>query len=380
MAAKTPDLTVEPNILAAVHAALKSIRDPRNTIPVCGMFLLEADGNSVTVTATDCDVEAALTFEAKAGFAPVCLPPFMIEAAAGVAGSEVNFKIDERNAVVTAGRARFSAPIMPGTDFPKFQRDYSNRVEIAGSDLARIVSSVVKAAEATGGARYFLEGVLLQVAEGRLHAVATDGHRLHTCSVAAPASMILPEGIIVPTKAAKEIVRLGLKAGDHPVIFETSDRAFSITADNERLASKLIDGTYPEWRRVVPKPTGNSATVDLVEVLAALDRIMKMQAVNESEMKAKSKVGAVKLKEDGEFLVITTGRGDVEASDAVRAEFAGAFGSHGMSAKYLRDTLAEMKERGGDTVTIDSADAGSPMLIESPTDEDFLGVVMPMRI
>jgi DNA polymerase-3 subunit beta len=380
MAAKTPDLTVEPKILAAVHAALKSIRDPRNTIPICGMLLLEADGNGVTVTATDCDVEAAVTFEAKAGFSPIALPPFLIEAASGAAGSEVNFRFDEHNAVVTAGRARFSVPTLPGSDFPKFQPGYSSRAEIAGCDLARVVASVVGAADASGGPRYYLEGVFLQCVDARLHAVATDGHRLHTRSIEAPKGMVSFEGIIVPTKAAREIIRLGQNAGDHQVIVETSERAIAVTANNERIVSKLIDGTYPDWRRVVPNPSGIRATVDLVEILAVLDRVMKIQAINESDMKAKSKAGAIKLHEDGEFLVITTGRGDVEASDAVRAEFAGAFGARGVSAKYLRATLVGMKEHGSETVTIDSPDAGSPMLIESPTDEDFLGVVMPMRI
>ncbi len=132
----------------------------------------------------------------------------------------------------------------------------------------------------------------------------------------------------------------------------------------------------------MPQATEITATFDLAEIVAALDRVMKIQAVNEAEMKAKNKAGAIRLAEDGEFLTISAGRSgdDATATDAVRAEFSGAWGTRGVSAKYLRATLAAMKERGGDTVTIDTADAGSPMRIDSPTDEDFLAVVMPMRI
>jgi len=383
MAAAAPSLIIEPKTLAAVHAALKSIQNPKNVIPVTALYHMEAGAGGITVTATSLDIEAALTIEARGDFAPVCLPPYLIEAGASLGAAEVKFAIDDRHAVVTGGRARFSAPILPGADFPMFRPDFTSRAEIAGDALAEILSATFDAV-AVSEARYFLEGVFLQVDEkGRLHAVATDGHRLHATSTEAPAGLAAlgTVGVIVPTKAAKEIARVAAKAEGAPVVLEICDRAIAVTHGGERVASKLIDGVYPDWRRVVPDASGATATVDVAEMLAALDRVMKMQAINEAEMKAKSKAGAIRLGVDGEFLTVSTAsNGEVEANDAVRAEFQGKFGQPGVSARYLRATLAAMKERGADTVTLDAPDAGSPIRVESPTDEDFLGIVMPMRV
>lgn len=379
-------LHLDPKTLAAIHSALKSIPDRKNQIPICGMYHLEA-GDRLTITATDCDIEAALTVDCKADFAPVCLPPYLIEAAGGLGGSQVKIVIDERQAVATSGRARFAAPILPGKDFPIFRNQFEGRAEIAGKALASIISATVDAASVPGvDNRYYLEGVFLVVLEDggerRLHAVATDGHRLHTTSVPAPAGMLL-DGIIVPTKAAHEIARLAGKCGDNPLTLETSARAIAVTTPSERLASKLIDGTYPDWRRVVPPACGTTATLDIAELLAALDRVTKIQEVNEAGRKGKSKSSAIRIAEDGEYLLISTPSApgnDAEALDSVRAEFSGSFGSHGVSAKLLRATLSAMKDRAAETVTIDTSGSGSPMRVESPTDEDFVGIVMPMRV
>lgn len=381
MAAAAPSFAIEPKMLAAVYAALKTIPNPKNNIPVTALYHVEAGEAGITVTATSLDIEAALTIEAKGDFPPICLPPYLIEAGASLGAAEVKFAIDDRRAVITGGRARFSAPVLPGADFPMFRPEFTSRAEIPGEALAEILSATVDAA-AISEARYYLEGVFLEVEGGRLHAVATDGHRLHATSTVAPEGLAaLAAGIIVPTKAAREIASVATKAEATPVVLETCERAVAVTHGGERVASKLIDGSFPDWRRVVPDVSGTAATVDLAEMIAALDRVMKMQAVNEADMKSKSKASAVRIGVDGEFLTISTARnGEIEARDAVRAEFQGAFGQHGVSAKYLRATLSTMKDRGADTITLDTPDAGSPIRIESPTDEDFLGIVMPMRV
>ncbi|MEP9397956.1 DNA polymerase III subunit beta [Mesorhizobium sp. KR2-14] len=377
-------IALDPKVLAAVHAALKSIPDRRNVIPVAGMFHLEPGASGLTVTATDCDIEAALTVDCAASFEPVCLPPYLVEAAAGLGVAEVKIAIDERQAVVTGGKARFKAPILPGSDFPKFKQTFDGHFEIAGEALARIIQATVDAASGQGDDhRYYLEGVFLQTLDGRLQAVATNGHRMHAASAEFSGRQTLQgDGIIVPTKAANEIAKLASKAGGRAVTVETSRGAISVRAGGERIASKLIDGSYPAWQRVVPSPSEITATFDLAEMVAALDRVMKIQSVNEAEVKAKSRAGSVRLSEDGDTLTIATAghQSGGEAVDAVRAEFNGDWGARGVSSRYLRATLAAMKDRGRDTATIDVADPGSPMRIESPTDDDFVAVVMPMRV
>jgi DNA polymerase-3 subunit beta len=372
-------IALDPKILAAVHSALRSIPDKAVKIPVCEMFHLAASDGRLTVTASDCDLEAALTVDCAVDLPPVCVPPYLLEAAGGLKSPSVDIDIDDQQAVFKSGRARFAAPVLPGADFPIFRSGFDATFDIAGAALAGLMAATMDAVHEPGGARYYLEGVFLEARDGRLNAVATNGHRLHTTSIEQPAGLHLAEGIIVPTKAAREIARLAGKAGT--VTVRTSARALSVEAEGERLTSKLIDGTFPDWRRVVVQPCGKTAAVDLAELLAAVDRVMKIQAVNESGVKAKERAGRIRLEADGDHLVVSSGdRGDTQAQDGVPATFEGDWGRRGVSAKYLRATLAAMAERKGDTIIIDSADAGSPMRIESPTDEDFFAVIMPMRI
>jgi DNA polymerase-3 subunit beta len=375
--------SLDPKTLATVHSALKGTLDPRNNIPVCGMFRLAAGDGKLAVTATDCDIETVLTVDCDAELAPVCVPPYLLEASGGLKSASVDIEIDDQQAVFKSGRARFAAPILPGIDFPVFAPRFDSSFAIAGSALAGLFHATRDAVEAPGGHRYYLEGVYLETGEGRLHAVATNGHRLHTTSVEAPdgARLAPGEGIIVPAKACVEIIRLAGEAAEQPVTVEISRNMIAVSAGAERITSKLIEGTFPDWRRVLPQETKISAAADVSELLAAIDRVMKIQSVNEIKMKAKERAGRIKLEADGDYLVVSSGdRGDNQARDGVPAEFAGDWGYHGASARYLRATLAAMAERKGDTVIIDSGDMSSPMRIESPTDEDFLAVVMPMRV
>lgn len=378
-------IALDSRQLAAIHSALKSIPDRANKAPVAGMFhFAPADGRLV-VTATDMDLETAVTLDVAADFAPVCLPPYLVETGGKLAAEKVMVELDDRQAVVKAGRSRFTAPVLPGEDFPRLTPAFDGRIEIAGEGLAKLVEATIDAVSVPGeDHRFYLEGVFLQLHEARLTATATDGHRLHTASIAAPTASGLAEGIIVPTKAAREIARIARRAGGSAVHLDVGRSAVAIATGDERLTSKLIDGIYPDWRRVVPGAAGKSATFDLAEMVAALDRVVKVMAASQSgKATEKNKAGSgIKLAADGDWLTISAAGAHsvAEANDAVKAEFAGEWPTLGVSAKYLHATLANMRERGAETVMLDTADAGSPIRAESITDEDFLAIVMPMRV
>lgn len=374
------NFSIDPKTLGLVAKALKSIPDGKNQIPICGMYLLDPQAGKLGVTATDLDIEATVTVDC-AGVAPgeaVALPPFLLDAAAGLSASEVNVAIDERQAVFKAGRSRFAAPILAGSDFPRLAPDNATSADIAGKDIARLIDATI-AAVAIEEARYYLKGVFLQVAEGRLHAVATHGHAIHAISMAAPAGLAMGKGIIVPTKAARAIAEIGRAAGEDPVRIEAGETGITIAAAGSRLAAKLIDGTYPAWDRVLGSPTGVTATVDIAELLAALDRVMKIGAVNEEKKKAELRKGAIRLCNDGEFLTISADGMSAEATDAVRAEFnGGEWGEHGVAGKYLRATLDTMRGLGAETAIIDIAQ--DRMRIENAVDDDFTAVIMLIRL
>lgn len=373
-------LTLEPKVIGAIHGALKSIPEKRNVIPICATYLIEPTETGIAVTATDMDIEAtiSITTEGRIDVA-TCVQPYLLESAANVRAEQVRIAIDDRKATFSAAKFRAVAPVLPGGDFPRSAKTFATSFTLAGDGLATLVGSTIDAVSKEE-TRYYLQGVHVDHANGRLHAVATDGHRLHTTSVAFTGETPPAEGIIIPTKAAKEIERLAKKAGSASVRVEISATGIAVTSGDERLVSRLVEGTYPDWRRVVPQPSGNAATVDLGEIIASLDRVLKIQSVNEADKKLKT--SAVKIAGDGETLTIQSGErnGIAEASDGLPAEFQGVWKEHGVNGAYLRTTLGALKERGVETITIDCADTGSPLRIESPTDEDFLAVVMPMRV
>lgn len=372
---------IDPKALAGAHAALKAIPDRKSKIPVTSMFHLAAHGEAITLTATDLDFEASVTVQCKAEFDPVCLPPYLIEAAGSVSAGEVTVKIDDKRAAVSAGRSRYSGAILPGGDFPRLKPEFTTSAEVAGDALAAILEATVDAASRPGADhRYYLEGVLLQTvveAEApRLIAVATDGHRLHMTSIAAPAGLELPDGAIIPIKSVNEIARMAKKAAGGSVEIEFGRTMVAVSAGPERLVSKLIAGTFPDWRRVVPAPCEIAATIDIAETVATLDRVMKIQAATEEK---KSGAG-MKLAENGDFLEISARSQTGDALDGIAAEFVGDWGARGVNGRLLRDTLAAMKDRGAEVATIDAAEPGAPMRVESAADEDFLAIIMPMRI
>lgn len=383
-------IAIDPKLLSAAYAALKAIPDRDGKIPVTNMLHVERGESGIVVTATDTGIEVSVVLEAEADFQPACLPPYLIETAGQLAGQKVEIAIDERNATVKAGRARFTAPILPGADFPRLSPAFDTVVDLPGAALARIMESAARAAAtaADKDPRFYLEGVFLQTAkepgsdEVRLVATATNGHRLHSASTEA-GSARLPEGIIVPNKAVAEIARIAAKA-EGAVRLQACGSAVSVEAAGEKLTSKLIEATYPDWRRVVPAPTGVTAIVDLAELLGAVGRVVKvMEASRAGKQGDKAKLGtAIRLAEDGEWLTVCAAgqHSAAEAQDAVKAEFSGAWGVHGVSAKNLLATLTGMRERGAETVSIDGNDAASPLRIESVTDDDFFAIVMPMRV
>ena len=372
-------IRIDPKLLASALSTLKAVPDKANKIPIAQLYLFEPAAGGIMVRATDMDMETALRLDCQADFAPVCLQPYLVETGSRLAAETVEFSFGEKEATVKAGRARYKAQLMPGADFPRLDPEFGSVVEIAGNALATLVDASVDATAAPGGTRYYLEGIFVETADGRLHATATDGNRLQHASIAVPATVRLAEGIIVPTKAARQIADLGRRAGGNAIRLHIGATGIRAEAEREAFTSKLVEGTYPNWRRVVPELSGNAATVDLAEMVAALDRVSKV--MNAAQLGDKDEVAGygVRLAADGEWLTISSRF--AEAADAVRAEFQGEFPALGVSVRFLHATLSDMRDRGAETVTLDAANGdGAPIRLDSPTDEDFVAIVMPMRV
>lgn len=368
-------ITVEASALNSAYSSIRGAVDLGGNIPILSMVLCEAKDGLLHMTATDLNITASSACPCEGELPQTCIPSYLLAAGAEMSGRDVSISVDGPNVTVSAGRARFTGMTLPADDFPPMTAKLEPAGEVKGSDLARAMAYVTPAISTNDG-RYYLHGAAMEVEHGHVIFTATDGHRLHTVQLAA--SITLPEAIIVPLATLKEVERIGKLAGDGNVSVSRAAGSIAFSSGNDRIVSKLVDGSFPDWRRVVPGKKGVSATVDIAALekrAKLIERIIASRSAQEG-VKPKKGGSAIKLTPDGDNLVIT--HRNTEA-DAVAAEFAGEFGGLQMSCTYLRITLAAMAGAGAETVVMDADDDTSPILFLVPNDDSLRAVIMPMR-
>lgn len=347
-------MLIARNDLARILAATTKVVESRNTIPILSTVRLVAADGALTATATDLDI--AVTASAPAtGDIAACIDARLLSDIVKKlpADAEVSIEIDG-GATIKSGRARFKLPVLPVGDFPNMDGGaFAAEFE---ADMAALFAPV-KFAISNEEARFWLNGVFLHVVNGKLVAVATDGHRL--------ARHIGPDigvdfaGIIVPRKAS-EIMP------DGNVAVSVSDTRIRIVKDGAVIVSKLIDGTFPDYMRVIP--TGNDKLVraDNGALAAATDRVAVVSATHGSGVRMAIGGGAIAL----------SVRGDAEASDSVPCDYDGEEIVIGFNSRYVAEALSVF---GAGDVTMAFADGGSPALLTGAPDGLDV-VLMPMRV
>ena len=368
--------TLARNDLAAAMAEAVKIVPRNGTIPIVGNVLLAKTGDACRIEATDLDLTVRAVIEADGADAAFTVDagrlndivrklPDGAEIAIGLAA-------EEKHATFKCGRSRFSLLVLPARDFPEGSAaDAACRFTISGKALAAMIAGTGFAV-AVKDTRYYLDGLYLHrtTVHGadRLTAVATDGHRL------ALARMPLPDGaadmpaVIVPRITVATMARLAEAAGE--IAVAVSDRRIEFSAGNLEFASKLIDGTYPDYMRVVPQGNDKHALADRAALAAAADRVATI---------ATERGRALRLSfEPASVIRLSAKNADTgEAEDEVPAEYDGDGLDIGFNARYLAEALARIT---GDKVDIALADPGSPTLFTAPGNDDHLIVLMPMRV
>lgn len=339
--------------LTRLLTAVTKVVEPRNNIPILGNVLLSVDDGQFSARATDLDIEVSTSLpvlDATNGSTTVNAK-LLADIAKRVSG-DVSLELDGDTLTVKSGRSRFRLQTLPVDDFPSFAAgDFTASFDV---DLASLVAPT-QFAISKEETRFYLNGVFLHNPGSALVAVATDGHRLsrHT----APTVGDLPP-VILPRKLVsilpKGSVRVSLSA--------TKVR---IETDDTTITSKLIDGTFPDYQRVIP--TGNDKIV-------LADRKALATAVERVSTVATERGRAVKLEISPGQIALSV-RGDAEATDAVEADYSGEPIEIGFNAAYLTELLANLS---GDTVRIALNDGGSPTIFTGG-DDDVLVVLMPMR-
>ena len=365
------------DLIKAIGAAVRVV-ERRNTMPVLSNVLLRAEGGQLAIRATDLDIEintrcAATVMEPGATTVPAATFHDLLRKLPE--GAEISLEADGGKAVIRAGRARFVLQTLPDTDFPDIAAgEMSHSFALPAEDLASMFGQVGFAVS-TEETRYYLNGIYLhtvQAESATLVAVATDGHRLARRTHPCPAGAEGMPGIIVPRKAVGEIARLIEKLGNQPALISLSTTKLRIETPDATFLTRLIEGTFPDYQRVIPLGNDKLAALDAAELVAAVDRVATISS---------ERGRAVKLSFADSSLAIEVTNPDAgTARDEVEADYTDEPLEIGFNARYLAEILGVLIASGTGSVTMQLGSPGSPTILLASKAADLLIVLMPMRV
>jgi DNA polymerase III subunit beta len=364
--------TIERATLLKSLSHVQSVVERRNTIPILSNVLIEArEDGSIRLMATDLDLQVDESIQANvatAGATTVSAHTLFDIVRKLPDGSQVELNAAEGKMQLSAGRARFNLSTLPRDDFPVIaEGDLPTRFELPAATLRQIIDKT-RFAISTEETRYYLMGIFLHVADDALKAAATDGHRLARVTVAKPDGADGMPDIIVPRKCVAELRKL-LEELEGTVEVSMSPTKIRFGLGSAVLTSKLIDGTFPDYNRVIP--TGN-------DKLLKLDPKSFAQGVDRVSTIASEKTRAVKMNVDRDKVTLSvTSPESGTATEEIAADYASDGIEIGFNARYLLDILGEID---GDTVEVHLADAAAPTLLRENDKSPALYVLMPMRV
>jgi DNA polymerase III subunit beta len=374
----TEPLTIDRDALLKAVQAVGAVVERRNTVPILQNILLEAVGGTLRLRATDLDIDARAEAPAD-GHIHATVPGGLLQDILRklAEGSQVKIAPDvdtSERLVLRAGRARFTINTLPPVDFPDMTAgEWAAGFDLPATALEQMLGRCAFAIS-TEETRYYLNGVYLHAVavDGAtmLTAVATDGHRLARVRREAPDGASGMPGVIIPRKTVEQIRRdLKAAAKDETVRLDVSTLKIRYSSPRITLTSKLIDGTFPDYTRVIPVANDKRLTAELAELLAASDRVSTI---------ASDRGRAVKIELGDGPMKLSVSNPDAGSSvEEIEADYDGAPLTIGFNARYLHDILGEIDS---DTVLIKLDSPGSPTILQSREGADALFVLMPMRV
>lgn len=370
-------VTIERANLVKALTHVHRVVERRNTIPILSNVLIRAVGNELRLKATDLDLEVTESIPAvveTAGGTTVPAHMFhdIVRKLPEGAQIELATRSDGATLDIRAGRSRFSLQMLPESDFPDLTAGaFTHTFQVPAAQLKRLIDRT-QFAISTEETRYYLNGIFFHAVEAgsdlKFRAVATDGHRLAQADVVAPHGCEGMPGIIVPRKTVGEVQKL-IENPDASVTMEVSDSKIRLTFGEVVLTSKLIDGTFPDYGRVIPQGNDKELKVDRDEFSAAVDRVSTVSS---------ERGRAVKLALSEGKLVLSVNNPDSgSATEELAVDYDQDPIDIGFNSRYLMD-IASQLETG--TAVFRLADAGAPTLISDIGETGALYVLMPMRV
>ncbi len=352
--------------------AVIGVVERRQTMPILANVLLVAKNNRLSITATDLEVELVATGEADVSsggeitvpgrkLLDICRAlPENAEVAVSLSGDKLGLR---------SGRSRFTLTTLPAAEFPSVEDIKAGApIELPQAVLGRLIEKTWFSM-AQQDVRYYLNGLLLETGKNQLRAVATDGHRLALAQVQADGKG-LGSGetqVIVPRKGVLELQRLLGDQGD--LTLELGQNHIRIQLDGIRFTSKLIDGRFPEYERVIPRDTENVVTADREQLRGALQRTAILSNEKYRGIRLSIRAGSITLQAHNPE--------QEEAEEELEVEYSGEELEIGFNVNYLLDALGAID---AEQVTLAVVDGNSSCLLRDPGSDDCKYVVMPMRL
>ena len=355
---------------------IHGIVEVRHTLPILSNIILEAKDNELILSSTNLDIYCADKIKAevsKEGEISVSAVTFFEIVKRLPSGSEVVMSIEEgeNEIILKCGRSKFNLSTLRTDDFPVISdNDLSTNFVLSADELIRVIDKT-KFAVSNEETRYYLNGIFLHVPNSdnqKLRAVATDGHRLAQAEIPIPEGASNMPGIILPRKAVGEIRKL-TDGTDGIIKVIISNTKAQFVFPNSILTTKLIDGSFPDYQRVIPKENLNKLLVSNQEFSKAIDRVSTVSL---------EKSRAVKLSLNNNLLSLNVNSHDLgNASEDLEIDYNYDNLEIGFNSKYLLDITSQIQ---GKEIQILLSDSASPALITDPDQDGVIFVLMPMRV
>jgi len=370
-------LTIERSLFLKSLSHAQSVVERANTIPILGNVMLEASDGRLRLTATDLELGAVETVNAEASGGGTTLPAQVLYDIARKLpdGAQVELEAEAGGDRIKlrCGRSTFTLSTLPTEEFPELSKaEFGCHFALGAEDLRGLIDRTGFAAS-TEETRYYLNGIYLHTTEHEgvpvLRAVATDGHRLARVEIPRPAGAEhMPGGAIVPRKAVQELRKL-LETAEAQVSVSLSETGIRFVVGSVELTSKLIDGTYPDYERVIPTGNDKRLEVESDALAEAVDRISTISS---------ERTRAIKLAIDANRIQLSASDPTYgKAMEEIDVRFDGAPMEIGFNARYLLEILRRID---GGMAALDLADPAAPTLVRDMTDSSALYVLMPMRV
>lgn len=344
----------------------------RQTLPILANVLLVLDGDRLSLTGTDLEVELVgrvqLPSPGESGEVTVPARKLVDICKSLPEGSEINFTAEDGKVTVKAGRSRFTLSTLPAREFPNVEDSMgTHQFTIKQGQLKRLIDRT-GFAMAQQDVRYYLNGMLWELNGQQLRVVATDGHRLALCTLPEKVGVNGDTQVILPRKGVLEMARLLLEE-DEDIAIVIGSNHIRATTDEFTFTSKLVDGKFPDYQRVLPRSPNK---------IVLGSRLDLRQAFTRTAILSNEKYRGVRLKlTDNSLDIVANNPEQEEAEEAVPVDYQGEALEIGFNVSYLLDVLGVLS---GEQIKLSLSDPNSSALLEESEEGDSLYVVMPMRL